>query len=440
MKSPNHRAARSKRQRSAGNSSEAAKGRLAAILKLAIDKYLGSRDFNGLAIRELRAATTLTDDVTTLIRERGADLVRGDGHPNPHIKALPAEDTALQLKKIAEQGLGTGCLYPTPEVLARVVKRMEHDGQPFTLELALGASQLDFRAFDLRSLEYYRNDPRFEYRVDDIHGSIVYKDEYFDKHAPAQDQLVMDRFGFCYSETLRRAVAVFLRDLHKLDGEQQEHWKRYLLKGEYKLHPDYYRTSILGDFPEGISIFDAFLEEKNQINIMCRLMGRAPLFRSEHKAHDRPDGFGFLIRPTQKELRGFTLLLDQLMSDDLNREFFHDVEMVERGTTAEGKILAVAKGTIQALEEWLSKSLRFPDPKPKDDMLKTFRDIRKLRQKPAHKHEKDTFDEKHFEAQRELIIDAYDAMRTIRLILKSHPTARSHEVPKWLQKANFWTH
>lgn len=429
-----------KPQRAAEKSSAAAKDRSAAILKLTIDKYLGSRDFNGLPIQVLRPTATLTDDVLTLIRERGLDLVRGDGHPNPHIKARPAEDATLQLKKIAEQGLGIGCLYPTPEVLARVVKREEYDGRPFTLELAHGAPQLDFRAFDLRSLEYYRNDPRFEYRVDDIHGSIIYKDEYFDKDAPAQDRLVMDRFGFCYSENLRRAVAVFLWDLHKLDNEQQQHWKRYLLKGDYKLHPDYYRTSILGDFPEGISIFDAFLEEKNQINIMSRLMGRAPLFRSEHEACDRPDGFEFLIRPTQKEIRGFTLLLDQLMSDDLNREFFHDVEMVEKGTSADGRVLPVAKGTIRALEEWLNKKIRFPDPKPKDDMLKTFRHIRKLRQKPAHQHEKDTFDEKYFEAQRELIIDAYGAMRTMRLILQNHPAARSHEVPEWLQEAVFWTH
>ena len=69
-------------------------------------------------------------------------------------------------------------------------------------------------------------------------------------------------------------MAVFLRDLHKLEGEQQEHWKRHVLAGEYQLHPDYYRTSILGDFSQGVSIFDAFLEEKRQINAMCDLMGR----------------------------------------------------------------------------------------------------------------------------------------------------------------------
>lgn len=409
------------------------------ILAAVVDRYIKSGHFNGVAIRELKRTRTLRADIETLIRERGVDLVRGDGHPNPHIKALPADQPDSQLAKISADGLGDGCLYPTPEALARVIKVDDYRGRPYTLELALGAAQLDFRAFDLRSLEYYRNDPRFEYRVDDIHGSIIYKDEYFDKHAPARDQLVMERFGFCHSDKLRRAVAVFLWDLHKLDGEQQEHWRGFDLGDGYKLHPDYYRTSIIGDFPEGVSIFDAFLEEKHHINIMCGLMGRSPLFRSAHKSHDRPEGFGFLIRPTQKELRNFLLLLDQLMSDDLNRDFFTDIEMIEKGTTPSGKVITATKGTIQALQEWIDKHIRFNDPKPKDEMLKAFRDIRKLRQKPAHKHEKDVFDEQIFETQREAIITAFGAVRTFRLMLANHPSARSHRVPEWLQSARIWT-
>jgi hypothetical protein len=237
----------------------------------------------------------------------------------------------------------------------------------------------------------------------------------------------------------RRAVAVFLWDLHKLDGEQQEHWKRFDLGGGYKFHPDYYRTCIIGDFPEGASVFDAFLEEKHQINVMCGLVGWPPLFRSEHKSHQRPEGFGFLIRPTQKELRGFRLLLDQLMSDDLNRDFFSGIEMAEKATTESGKKITLPKGTIQAMQEWIDKTIQFNDPKPKDEMLKAFRDIRKLRQKPAHKHEKDVFDEKIFEAQQDAIISAYLAVQTLRLILANHPRARSHRVPRWLEEATIWT-
>ena len=159
----------------------------------------------------------------------------------------------------------------------------------------------------------------------------------------------------------------------------------------------------------------------------------------KESAHDRPEGFGFLIRPTQKELHAFLLLLDQLMGDDLNRDFFNGIEMAEKATTESGRTITVPKGTIQALQEWIDKSIRFNDPKPKDEMLKAFRDIRKLRQKPAHKYEKDVFDEEICETQRETIISAYGAVRTLRLMIANHPKARSHKVPRWLQEAKIWT-
>lgn len=413
--------------------------RRAALLQLVADKYLQSRDFNGLPIRQLHPTPTLKDDICSLIELRGLDLVRGDsGHPNPHIKAFPAEPVEVQLQKIAMEGLGEGCLYPTPETLAKLVNHADYVGRPFTLELALGAPQLEFRPFRLVSLEYYRNDPRFHYHVNDIHGSIVYDDAYFDKTAPSEDRLVMDRFGFCHSQPdLKRAVAVLLWDLHKLEPEQQQHWMRHVLKGEYRLHPDF-QASVMGHFGTGVSIFDAFLEEKHQINIMSRLIGNEPMFRTDNKAYERPDGFHFLIRPTQKELRAFMLLLDQLLSDDLNVGFFQDIQTHRRGTGDDGKPISQPKGTIQLLQEWLER-VNFPDPGPKDNMLKVLRNIRQLRMKPAHKAEKDVFDDKFFEEQRQLIIEAYGALRTIRLILQNHPAVKDHKVPNWLQEAKFWT-
>jgi len=64
------------------------------------------------------------------LTERGIDLVRGDGHPNPHIKALPPDPPVTQLAKIGADRLGDGCLYPTPEVLARIIKAEAYRGRP----------------------------------------------------------------------------------------------------------------------------------------------------------------------------------------------------------------------------------------------------------------------------------------------------------------------
>ena len=287
--------------------------------------YETSRDFNGLPIHLLDITNLhLNDIIVELIRSEEIDLVRGDGHPNPHIKALPAEPIYTQIRKIDGQGLGTGCLYPTPKHLKHFGTKHSEDA-PFTSELELSTPQLDFRAFDLRILEWYRNDPRYYCNINDIQGRIYRRpDAQVADSQIVQDELDNFKFGFAHNDKLERAVAVCLRDLHKLPPEQQRYLASYQLKSAYKLHPDFFRTKIIGDFPEGISIYDAFLEEKQIINEICEKIGYQPLFRSNKTAYTRPSEFGILIRPTKKEFNDFALLLDKLLSDDLNRDFFKD--------------------------------------------------------------------------------------------------------------------
>lgn len=73
-------------------------------------------------------------------------------------------------------------------------------------------------------------------------------------------------------------------------------------------------------------------------------------------------------------------------------------------------------------------------------MVARFRSIRKLRQSPAHTAEDSVFDQSIFKEQRQLIADAYGALRTIRLILANHPAVRDYEIPEQLFKGEIWTY
>ena len=54
--------------------------------------YENSSDFNGLPIQSLdMGGADLVGAIVDLIRRQEIDLVRGDGHPNPYIKAFPAD-------------------------------------------------------------------------------------------------------------------------------------------------------------------------------------------------------------------------------------------------------------------------------------------------------------------------------------------------------------
>ena len=80
------------------------------------------------------------------------------------------------------------------------------------------------------------------------------------------------------------------------------------------------------------------------------------------------------------------------------------------------------------LNEWLHKFYRTTDWTLWEESYKTLREIRKIRQRPAHVLDDDKFDQKYFKEQRELLERAYLAVRTIRLSLQNHPKVRAAEI------------
>lgn len=62
--------------------------------------------------------------------------------------------------------------------------------------------------------------------------------------------------------------------------------------------------------------------------------------------------FGFLVRPTHSEFNDFVLMLDKVMSDNINKEFFRDdVASESEEERADGKVVVRAKGTVQMLDD-----------------------------------------------------------------------------------------
>jgi len=425
------------------------------ILRKITDLYLNSRDFNGIPITDLgENFEEVKSAMKELLGKDGVILNFGDRHPNPHILAFEPEPKEQQLAKLdnlkfqepiyEEYGplkIQTNsiscCVYPSKNHLKSVVNFDDYKAKPYTLLLALGEPQLSYKTFDLRILEFYRNDPRYHYETDDIHGSISSKSE---GKLKDQDETFLQTFGFAYDKNIKnRYVAVFLRYLSDLTPEHQQRWKLEEFVGDTFLHPDYARATC-GQWPEKESIFNAFCEEMRIVNeITLKITGKQ-LFNKTYDRYNKPKKFGFLVRPTKEEYENFVHLLDKIMSDNLNKEFFEgkvDLTKLEKKGEA---FVEQNKGTITLLEEWLNKSVKFPDPKPRDEMIKIFREIRSERSKPAHHVEDDEWDNEFFVKQRATIMKAYQAIRTLRLIFANHPIAKTVEVPDWLYKGEIWTY
>jgi len=421
------------------------------ILQEVTNFYLGSRDFNGLpAIQLVKKVgdgwNELRPAVQELIQEDLVGVLYGDIELNTHILRLGFPPKDIQISKLSTDELFHTCLYPRPNHLEKIVTPAQFAGEPYKLCMALGEPQFAFRSFDLSVLELYRNDPRYFYNNDDINGSIIgVKSEYYESNKMAErDQVLLQTFGFSYDEDLNRAVATYIRYLADLSPEHQQIWKMRELTGDYKLHPDYFRNTI-GDWGEKVPIFSAFINELYIVNRMAEAMSRPPLFRKDYGEYgeDRPQKLSFLVRPTLEEFNGFVLLLDKLLSDNINKDFFQgEVSYESESERKDGKIVVQSKGTLQILDDWVRKHFSTDDWEPWDESIKTMREVRRLRQKPAHAIDENLFDQRYFKEQRELIIRAYSAIRTLRLLLANHYAVRraNIKIPKWLLEGEIWTY
>lgn len=412
------------------------------ILEKIKSYYLNSRDFNGYPIRDIKKDFELNINeakkiLEILIKENKASLNFGDIHPNPYIMAFKKEGKDIQIAKLKSSDLEHVCVYPSPSLLKKTVDPSDYLGKPFTLKLAFGEPQLAFYSFNLSILDFYHNDPQYRYWSNDISGTICYETENMEE----SDKILLESFGFSYNKDMDRAVAVFLIYLSRLSPEHQQVWNAKLKRGEFFLHPGYMQSSILGEWPEKVSIFDAFVEELHHINEMCKIIGRPPLFRKTFHGEQKLKDFCFILRPTLKKHNEFISLLDKMISQNINRNFFlYDIPLENEITRNNGKIEVQPKGTILLLDDWLKIKFKTKDRKPIEDMIDTFKQIRKMRQNPAHKVEDDVYDQKYFKKQREIIIKAYSSIRIIRLMLANHPKLKDYKVPEWLFSGKIWNY
>lgn len=415
------------------------------ILKEVTKFYFASRDFNGISADSLagRFKATISEicvPLCRLITENLIGVLFSNSDVNPHIIRTGFEKTEKQIEKLTQTEPPYACVYPRAKHLKAVVDETQYEGKPYKLCLALGEPKLAYRSFDLSVLEFYRNDPRYCYENNDVSGKICYNSDGLQD----SDRVFMQTFGFSYDENYNRGVAVFLCYLSNLSSEHQQIWKAKELNGDFKLHPDYYRNSIIGDWSERVPICSAILKEIFIINQMADAMGRPHFFLKDFGKYgeNKPQRFGFLIRTTLEEFNYFVLLLDKMLSDNINKKFFqNEVPYKNEINRKDRKIEVQNKGTLQIVDEWIRKYFDTEDWDRWDNSIKSLRKIRKLRQKPAHVIDENIFDQRYFKEQRELIIEAYSALRILRLLLANHPMVESAdiEIPTWLLEGRIRT-
>jgi len=413
-----------------------------AIVSHIIKSYIDSNDFNGVPISLLMKTLNIEEAqakqiILNLLSNNKITLCFPDSG-NPHIKRFPDLAVETQIEKLQGESLEHVCAYPSCEVLAGQFEKHDYVDRPFTRALYLGAAQLEARFFDMGVLERYRNDPRYHFDFEYFSGIIsIASDHYETNDVPERDQVLLESFGLAISERKDRKIAAFLRYLHNLTPEHQQYWKSYEITSDgYILVPEYYTPSIIGDFPTHGPIYTGILEEIKLINEMCSRIGKPILFRDTFE-RERPLEFGLFLRPTQRDFDAFIHTADKILSENLNQKFFASWPQLTLETVTENKDgtqTKTRKGTVQLLDEWLRNVIMGADEEDIDKIINGFKEVRKLRQAPAHKIDPNKYDNSYIEKQRDIFEKIYVAVRTIRLFFTNHPATIGVEVPDWLQE------
>ncbi|MFZ4860966.1 hypothetical protein ACL9RF_02150 [Sphingobacterium sp. Mn56C] len=432
------------------------------IQTIVYDFFVNSSDFNGIPLRNISQKLNIEYEASIdLIKELVIeDIVSIQSSTNPHIigfQHYPIESQLTILeeaKKIKEVIHSFGdfkissentefpiCLYPSKIFLSKNRTLAEFGNACYTQQLALGEPHLKPIFFEIEVLDRYSNDPRFDFKFEDYSGRISCR--YDENEKPIvrdEDDIFLKTFGLGFDDNGNRLAVVYLRYLKDLTTEHQIYWKSREKSGHCKMLEEYHQNTIQGNWSSSYSIFSGFIGEQKCINDLTELIFSKALFRKTFEEENRPKEFTFFFTPTLKNYNDFILLLDKMISENINKDFFEGkVELFEYKELGNGLVEKQSKGTLQIFEEWLTSVFNVEGDGSISELFKPLKKIRRERQNPAHRISENQYDLKFTDKQKQIISDAYSVFRNLRNIFHQHPKAKSFEIPNWLENGKIKT-
>ncbi|TGK01804.1 hypothetical protein EHQ53_15115 [Leptospira langatensis] len=427
------------------------------IEKRIFDYFTNSSDFNGMPLRQISEEFNIDyklsiDILKDLIKEDKV-IIQSSTNPNiisfhhyPIEAQLEVLDNARDIKIeyqnqeditiIYENTEYPICLYPSQSKLKSDRSLSEFGYSCYSMQLAYGQPQLKPLFFDIDVLDRYYNDPRFNFDFGDYSGNISCKyDEFYNPLVRKEDNVLIKSFGIGFDDQMNRVVVVYLRYLHNLTGEHQVYWKGKERHQKCTILSEYYQSTIEGAWTSSYSIFSAFLIELKCLNELSFLIFNINLFYESFENEKKPKEFTFFFTPTTKNYYDFILLLDKMISENINKSFFNDKIDLFDIKEEKGIYIKKDKGTLVLLEEWLTSMFVIEEDGSIAEIILPLKKVRKERQIPAHKINENYYDLALIEKQKEIISDVYNSMRQLRHIFYLHPKAKRYILPKSMEEA-----
>lgn len=421
------------------------------------DFFVNSNDFNGIPLRQISDYFKIgykdsIDLIKDLVIENKVTI---QSSTNPHIIGFQKYPIDIQIKilddakstKATKRKIGKItfssentefpiCLYPTRDLLEKKRDLTKVRDFPYTLELSLSEPQLKPIYFEIEALDRYFNDPRYDFEFKDYTGRISCDYDENDKLiVREEDKIFIKTFGLGFDSKDNRVAVVYLRYLKGLTKEHQIFWKSRELNDECRMVKEYYDNTIQGNWTFSYSFFTGFIGELKLLNDFSIAIFDKPLFRKNFDKENRPKEFTFFFTPTMKNYHSFVSLLDKMMSENINKDFFKGkVELFDFIELENNLVERKPKGTIRLLEEWLQLKFNASNQEALNEIIfKPFRKVRSERQSPAHRISTNVYDKIYIEKQKDLIEKSYESIRALRHIFQQHKKGKDVTIPDWLE-------
>lgn len=399
------------------------------MLQRIIDKYLNSRDYNGLPMYEI--GNFNEEEIVDLIKKGLIEVISEREAMNPHIRGFQLNLSIDQQIENIRYGERHTCLYPTKDAL----KFVDYDAsKPYTSAMRRGANQFDIIFFDVEILERYMNNPQYQIWDGGYRGTICIKDEYY-KEGEKEDYIKDYGMAYIDGPRLNRAIGVFAIDLARLTAKTQMLWKAFELDNQKscKVEAGFVKNLVYGEWVTKHWMLMAIIEEIKIINRQCKEIGLKPIFNKEFEIDSlsMPEGYRTILLPTEKNYNDFIMALEKIVVHNISiKPFLVDIGIV-RGVERNSED-GSPKGSLVILEEWLNENIK-ANFDINEVIIEPLKLVRKIRQKPAHEIVKNSYNIEYYEKQELLVCKVFDALRALMMLLGGHPLAQKVVLPEHLK-------
>lgn len=313
-------------------------------------------------------------------------------------------------------------------------------------------NSLEIIYFNIEVLDKYVNNPIYILNDNGYRGQIITADEYVDK---GHEFEYVKNFGFAYNDNREKAIGIFSYDLSNMPKKAKMYWKSKELENqdEWIINEDFVKNLICGKWTENYWMFYAIIDEMNFINEMLNEKGIPVLFSKMYMVYynkktgeqrktweqkeleekseynEAPRKYRSILLPTAYNYYDFVLLLEKMIVNNINskpfkikNDFFESVN--NKNTEKE------IRGTINVFQKWLVIN---DGEIYVDDIIKPLREIRNIRQKPAHETYENDLNNIYYEKQDEIVKKTYDLLVSIRKFISLQLNVR--KMPDYFNSA-----